>query len=323
MSIKTKLKKENVIFLVGPTAVGKTAVAYFLAKRLSACIISCDSMQVYKGMNILTSKSPLEVRRKIPHYLIDIVSPESEYSCADYAKDALKKIEYVLSLSKIPLVVGGSGLYVKTLIDGIFSGPSRDENLRKSLYKEIEEKGTGVLFERLKKLDPKTASRINPKDVRRIVRALEVYMLAKEPISDLKKETSGISEDYNIIIIGLNRERRDLYSRIDKRVDEMFRDGLVDEIKHLGKLRLSQSASQALGMKEVVGYLKGDYNINEAKRFLKRNTRHFAKRQLTWFRMDKRIKWFEIKEDEMPEKTADRVYGYLEDIIGKSGISCG
>ncbi len=311
MSKTIRLKRREVIFLVGPTAIGKSEVAYFLAEKLDAHIISCDSMQVYKGMDILTSKPPLEVRKRIPHCLIDIVSPEREYSCADYAKDALEKIKDALSLSKIPLVVGGSGLYVKALADGIFSGPGRDDELRKNLYKEIEDKGTNALFERLKKLDPKTASRINPRDVRRIVRALEVYILTKKPISDLKKRTSGISEKYNVLIIGLNRERQDLYSRIDDRVDEMFRDGLVDEIKCLSKLKLSQSASQALGIKEVTGFLKKEYDIEEARWLLKRNTRHFAKRQLTWFRPDKRIEWFEISHEEIPQETAERVYEYI------------
>lgn len=314
--------KEKVVFLVGSTAVGKSEVAYLLAEKLDTHIISCDSMQIYKGMDILTSKPPLGIRKKILHYLIDIVSPEKEYSCADYAKDALEKIKDILSLSKIPLVVGGSGLYVKALIDGVFSGPGRDEKLRKKLYEEVEERGASALFERLKKLDPKTASRINPKDVRRIVRALEVYMLSKKPISDLKKNTRGLSKDYNVIMLGLNRKRQNLYSRIDDRVDEMFKDGIVDEIRKLNRLKLSQSASQALGIKEVVGYLRGDYNIDEAKRLLKRNTRHFAKRQLTWFRPDKRIEWFEVREDEPTEQIANRLYKYVKAKIGKSGISC-
>jgi tRNA dimethylallyltransferase len=312
--------KESIIFLIGPTAAGKTTVSYFLAKKLDAHIISCDSMQVYKGMNILTSKPPLKIIRKIPHYLIDVIPPTKEYSCADYTKDALKKIKHILSLAKIPLVVGGSGLYVKALVDGIFSGPGRDDKLRKNLYNEAEKKGPGVLYERLKRLDIEAASKINPNDARRIVRALEVYVLTKRTITDFKKEASGLSKKYNVIIIGLNRERQDLYSRIDDRVEEMFREGLVDEIKCLSKLKLSQSASQALGIKEVAGFLKKEYDIEEAKRLLKRNTRRFAKRQLTWFRPDKRIEWFEMSYEEMPQQVAERIIKYVETKLVKSRV---
>ncbi len=307
--------KKAVIFLIGPTAVGKSEVAYFLAGKLDARIISCDSMQVYRGMDILTSKPPIEIRKKIPHYLIDIVSPKKEYSCADYAKDALKKIKHILSLTKIPLVVGGSGLYVKALVDGIFAGPGRNDKLRKNLYNEAEKKGLEVLYERLKRLDIEAASKINPNDARRIVRALEVYVLTKRTITDFKKEASGLSKDYDVIIIGLNREPQDLYSRINDRVDEMFREGLADEIKCLSKLKLSQSASQALGIREVCGFLKKEYDIEEAKRLLKRNTRRFAKRQLTWFRPDKRIKWFEVKENEPPEQIANSIYEYTKTLV--------
>jgi tRNA dimethylallyltransferase len=197
-------------------------------------------------------------------------------------------------------------------VDGIFSGPGRDDKLRKNLYNEAEKKGLGVLYERLKRLDIEAASKINPNDAKRIVRALEVYALTKKPISGFKKEANGLSKDYNVILIGLNRDRQDLYSRIDDRVEEMFREGLADEIKCLSKLKLSQSASQALGIKEVAGFLKKEYDIEEAKRLLKRNTRRFAKRQLTWFRPDKRIKWFEISHEEMPEETAERIYDYTK-----------
>ncbi len=309
-------KRKSIIFLVGPTAVGKTDISIRLAKRLKAHIISCDSMQIYEGMDILSSKPSRKIRKEIPHYLIDIVSPKDEYSCAQFTSDAKAKIDYILSLSKVPLIVGGTGLYVKALTDGIFSGPGSDEGIRKRLYEEIDKNGLSILYKRLKKIDPDIAMKINPNDARRIVRALEVYKLTKTPISKLQKEAKGVLKGYKVIMIGLNRDREKLYNRINTRVDSMFDEGIVKEVKRLSKLNLSKSASGALGIKEISSFISGEHDLDEVRALLKQNTRNFAKRQLTWFRQNKKIKWFNIKSNESHIKVAKRIY----DHINKLGV---
>lgn len=289
---------DKVIFLVGPTGVGKTDVALALAKEIEGEIISADSMQVYRGMDIGTSKPSQEERKTVPHHLVNILEPSEEYSVADFSAKAQGAIEEILSRNKVPLAVGGSGLYVRGLIDGLFPDRGKDAALRTQLYQEAEEKGTLWLYERLSKVDPQASSAIHPHDLRRVVRALEVYERTKIPISCLRKNTQGIKDRYAVELYGLIRPRTELYKRIDSRAEKMFEDGLVEEVKRLIRGRLSQTAQQAIGYREIIDYLDGRYDFEEARRLLKRNTRRYAKRQLTWFRKDKRIKWIEIKPDD-------------------------
>lgn len=302
------MQKPKVFFLVGPTSVGKTEVAVCLAKRLNAQIISCDSMQVYKGMDIITSKPPFVLRKKVPHHLIDVLAPTREYNVARYRRDAVRKIKEIINKGKVPLFVGGTGLYMSILIDGIFCFEPKSKTIRKRFYKQAETYGSQYLYNRLKKIDPEAAAKIHSNDTRRIVRALEVFESTGRPISFLQKQRKGLTDKYDIRVFCLNMERQKLYKKIEERIDRMFREGLVKEVTRLFRLRLSKTACCAIGIKELKGYFDGLYDLEEAKRMMKRNSRLYARSQLTWFRKDKRINWIEISDKETPKEVADRIY---------------
>jgi len=310
---KSQKEKGKIIFVVGPTAVGKTALAYALAKKINAEIISCDSMQIYKGMDIITSKPPKALRKKLIHHLIDILPPDKEYNVSQYRKDALKKIKQIISKDKVPLLVGGTGLYMSILVDGIFKFASKDRNIRERLYEQAKVGGGQYLYKRLQNIDSDAAARIHPHDIKRIIRALEVFESTGKRISYLQKQRRGLSEEYDIKIFCLSMEREKLYERIDQRVEKMFADGLQQEAKRLLKSRLSKTAAYAIGIKELKGYFDGLYDLGEAKRLIKTNTRQYAKRQLTWFRKDKRIRWINIKGKEKPKEIAGRILSLVTD----------
>ena len=279
----------TVYFLIGPTASGKTALSLRLAKKLNAEIVSCDSMCVYRGMDTLTSKPTKSDRKKVKHHLVDIIPPTKEFNAAEYRKMALRAIEDILNRGKTPLFVGGSGLYVKAVVDGLFPSGKKDLRFRKRQEQLAKKYGNRYLHNKLKRIDPVSAKKIHPNNVRRVIRALEIHHTEKKRPSELKKNTEPLSYDFKIF--GLEIDREKLYGNIDKRVDEMFKQGLVQEVKRLSRKRLSITAKGALGYSEVMGYLKGRYSLEDAKELLKRNTRRFAKRQLTWFRADNRIQW--------------------------------
>jgi tRNA dimethylallyltransferase len=304
--------REKIIFIVGTTAMGKTEIAILLAEKMNAEIISCDSMQIYKGMDILTSKPKPALRKRIKHHLINSVSPAKEYSVAAYRRQAIKTIKDILNKGKVPLFVGGTGLYMNMLLDGLFKTKSQNKILRQRLYAQAQHYGSGYLYERLKKVDPQAALKIHPHDTKRVIRALEVYETTGQPISKLQVQRRGLWDKYDIRILCLNTERNRLYQRIDERVERMFKEGLVAEVKRLFKKNLSCTASCAIGIKELKGYFNGDYDLEEAKRLIKRNTRAYAKRQLTWFRKDKRIEWIEVGEKETPNKVAEKIYSLLK-----------
>lgn len=306
-----KLPKNKIIFIVGPTGIGKTKVALKLVPKINAEIVSCDSMQVYRGMDIITSKPTRALRKRIPHHLIDIVSPSREYDVFKYRKTAIRKIKEIINRGKTPLFVGGTGLYMSSLIDGIFKAKSQNKLIRNWLYKQAEDLGSEYLYKRLKSIDHEAALKIHPHDTRRIVRALEVFETTGKPISKLQKLRKGLWDKYTIKIFCLNVERDKLYKRIEERVEEMFAKGLVKEAKKLLNLRLSKTAHQAIGIKELKGYFNGLYDLKQAKKLMKRTTRLYAKRQLTWFRKDKRINWTEISEKEKPEDIAKRLWKEL------------
>ena len=282
-------------------------MAVALAKKLNAEIISCDSMQIYLKLDILSSKPSVTLRKKVPHHLIDILPPTKEYNVSKYRKDSLKIIKSLIKKGKVPLFVGGTGLYVNALVDGIFNFKSEDETLRLRLYRIAKNKGSTYLHQRLKRVDPEAAEKIHPNDTKRIVRALEVFEVTGKPISHLQKQRHGLEQDYEVKIFCLNMARENLYKRINERVDKMFRQGLVNEVKGLLKLKLSKTASFAIGIRELRGYLEGLYGIDEARQLMQKNTRSYAKRQLTWFRKDKRIKWINIKNKDLPGVIAERI----------------
>ncbi len=290
---KPKTEKPRIIFLVGPTAIGKSNLAIGLAKKMNAEIISLDSMQIYKGLDILSSKPTESMRNEVSHHLLDIARPEDEFDAAAYRRLALRKINEIHKRGKIPLFAGGTGLYMSVVIDGIFKDAGKNEALRKKLYAQAKTKGSLFLYNKLKKIDPQAASKIHPHDLRRIIRAMEVYKLTGRPISKLWKTRKGLSDKYEIKRLGLNKQREKLYKGVNLRVDEMFRNGLVDEVKGLLERKPGLTCIQAIGIKEIKGFLGGIYDLEYAKELMKKNTRNYAKRQLTWFRKDRRILWFD------------------------------
>ena len=306
------MQKAEIIFLVGPTAVGKTETAIHLAKKIDAEIISCDSMQIYQGMDIITAKPSLALRKKSAQHLIDVVAPTFEYNVFRYRREALKKIKEIIKKGKTPLFAGGTGLYMSILLDGIFKFRAENRIIRRRLYKVAEAGGGGYLYKRLQKVDPASSLKIHPNDIRRIVRALEVFAATGKQISQLQKQRKGLSDEYAVRIFCLNMERNKLYRRIEKRIDKMFKHGLLREVKGLLKLNLSKTALPAIGIKEMEGYLAGLYDLEEARRLIKKNTRNYAKRQLTWFRRDKRIEWIRLSDKETPASVANRIYKKLK-----------
>jgi len=280
--------------VLGPTAVGKSSIALKLAKKLEGEIINCDSMQVYKGFNIGTDKLPLEERENIPHHLLDIYNPDTQFTAADFAKLALKSIDLIQKKKKLPIIVGGTGLYLRALLDGLFPGSARDHRLRQKLEKKVKEKGLDNLRKKLMEVDPEYSQKIGNKDKMRIIRALEVFYLTQKPISEHFMETKSFTEDFNIIKIGLKLNRKELYRRIEERVDKMFKRGIIKEVESLLEKGVDENLPpfRALGYKYVLKFLKKEMTPEEAISLTKRDTRRYAKRQLTWFRKMKGIQWF-------------------------------
>lgn len=289
--------------LVGPTAVGKTQMALQLAPELDAEIISADSQQIYRHLNIGTAKPTIQERGGVSYHLIDVIDPDHEFSVADFKKLVDELIVRLWEKGKVPFLVGGSGLYIQAVIDGIFPGPGKDPLLRENLKKEAEVEGSIALHQKLELVDPEAALRIHPHDLRRIIRALEIYYLTGESISFWQKQSQKEKPPYQVTMVGLNCERTVLYRLINQRVDKMIENGLAEEVKNLlERFRQDLPSLQSLGYREIVGYLKGKYNLPDAVRLIKRNTRRYAKRQLTWFRKDTRIVWFDALDSKTKEK---------------------
>lgn len=308
-----KSMKKKIVILLGPTGVGKTEIAINLAKLLNAEIISSDSMQIYKYMDIGTAKPSLEQRKEVIHHMIDIVNPWEYFSTGNYIRRVSKIIKKILEKGKIPLVVGGTGLYLRAMTEGIFEGPNADWNLRKKLLKE-EKKQPGTLYNLLKKIDPVTANKVSSSDLRRIVRALEVFFKEKKKISELQKELTK-PLPYSFIKIGLIRDRKELYRMIEERIDRMIGLGLIEEVRKVLNLikknataYLPIPALQAIGYKEIAGYLADLYCIDEAIRLIKKRTKIYAKRQLTWFRKEKDIKWFDITGTHEAKEVSEKIF---------------
>jgi len=306
------MKKKKIVFIVGPTAVGKTEVGCILAQKLKTEVISCDAMQVYKEISILSGKASKEALKKVKHHLIDTISVKDEFDVFQFYQNTLKVIEKILKKEMAPIIVGGSGLYMSILLDGIFEEKvAPDIALRKKIEDMIQAKGRDWAFEKVKKIDPKMAAKIHPNDLRRMVRILEVYEIYKKPISDLHEKRQGLWGKYDVQIFALTRNREELYENINKRVDQMFQEGAVDEIKNLRQRKLSRTAQGIIGVKEIQALLKGQELEEQTKEIIKRNTRHFAKRQMTWFRKDKRLTWIEIKDKDTAKQVARKVFAMI------------
>lgn len=290
---------EPVIVIVGPTASGKTKVSIELAKQINGEIISADSMQVYKYMDIGTAKPDKEEMSGIKHYLTDEIFPDEEFNVARFQEMALKYISQVIDNGKRPIVAGGTGLYINSLIYNInFSETVSDWELRERLKKDAEENGNRYLYEKLMEIDPEAAKKIHENDIKRIIRAIEVYTHTSKPISYHQNNSRLTPPPYEYILFGLRLEREKLYERINKRVDLMLEKGLVDEVKRLIQLGYDANATamQGLGYKEVLAYFKGEVTFEEVVYILKRDTRHYAKRQMTWFKRIEGVQWIDIDE---------------------------
>jgi len=301
-------KKPKVLVVVGPTASGKTALGVALAKKLDGEIISADSMQIYKYMNIGTAKVTLDEMQGVSHYLVDCVSPDEEFSVAKYKAAALEAIEAILSKGKLPIIIGGTGLYINSLtLPWDFQKKDSDEIIRWRLTAEAEVLGKEALFERLKTIDPATAQIVHPNNLNRIIRALEIYELTGKPKSHFDEETKKQEVPYDYVMLGLDWDRETLYDRINRRVDLMIAEGLIDETKMLVERGYdwNLTALKAIGYKELKPYLEGTSTLAEAVTILKRDSRHYAKRQMTWFRKDDRIQWLKMNETRTVENQVE------------------
>ena len=314
------MEKPKIVAIVGPTASGKSFLAVHLARRYKGEIISADSVQVYRGLNIGTAKPSVEQRRQIPHHLIDILDPDQNYSAALFRRQA-DKIIHELDKRRIPVVVaGGTGLYLKVLTRGLFHGPASDSRLRFILHKRAETEGSNGLHRELQRLDPEAASRIHPRDTLRIVRAMEVYYQISRPISEFQREHGFQENPYEVFKAGLTLAKDELYRRIEARTDEMIKMGWVEEVRAL----LNQGyppdlkTLQSLGYKHIVSYLTGKISLQEAIPIIKRDTRRYAKRQLTWFKADPEINWYPANQERFTviEKDVEEFYRQAQTAAG-------
>jgi tRNA dimethylallyltransferase len=287
------MKSKTVIILLGPTGVGKTGLSILLARHLKTEIISADSMQIYRFMDIGTAKPSLKARKEVKHHLIDILPPDRSFSAGLFKKMAIQIIDSIHNKGLIPIIVGGTGLYIRTLTKGLFKGPEADWTLRDRLNEEEERFGKGYLYKRLQAIDPLSADRINPNDLRRVIRALEVSLRTRKTITESRRLTTR-PQDYNFTKIGLQRERKELYEIIDKRADTMIQMGLLEETERLLAMNPARGPLQALGYKEMRLFINGSISIDEAVRLLKRHTKMFAKRQFTWFKKEPEVHWVDI-----------------------------
>lgn len=304
------MDKKPLIILAGPTAVGKTVLSIRLAKAAGAEIISADSVQVYRHMDIGSAKITEEEMEGVPHYLVDVLEPKEEFNVVRFQRMAKEAAEKIWAKGKIPLVTGGTGFYIQALLYDIdFTENDGDETYRRELeQKASDEKGASELYEMLKTVDPRAARDIHPHNIKRVIRALEFYRKSGEKISGHNAEQRQKVPPYNYAYFVLTDDRESLYDRIDRRVDQMMEQGFLDEVRRLKEqgVQRDSTAMQALGYRQLYAYLEGEYPLEEAVRIIKRDTRHFAKRQLTWFRRERDVIWADkslIGQDE--EKLAD------------------
>lgn len=304
--------KPKLAIVLGATGVGKSEVAIDLALRVDGEIINADSQLVYRHMDIGTAKPPLSVRQTVSHHLIDVVDPDGEFNAAVYRELALETVQQIQARGKKPVLCGGTGLYMRVLTQGLFVGPAKDPEVRNRLEQEAREKGNSFVYERLRRVDPDATHWIHPNDRYRIIRALEVFELTGKGISHWQKEHGFKESAFETLKIGLDRDRKELYDRINQRCDEMMARGLVDEVKGLVNKRYSLDLPplQSVGYRQIGQYLRGELNLEKAVSLMKRDTRRLAKRQLTWFRADKEIQWFH------PERERNKLLGVAGRFFG-------
>lgn len=306
--------KPKVVVVLGPTATGKSALALELARSFRGEIISADSVQVYRLMDIGTAKPPPEVRREVPHHLIDVVWPDEDFSAGLFRRYAQEAISEIVARGKVPIVVGGTGLYIKALTEGLLEGVEGNPEVRRWLKEEAERLGVRGLWERLREVDPESAAKVHLHDLYRILRALEIYYCTGIPASVLRGRHRFSERPYETLKIGLWKPRDALYQRIDRRVEEMIKGGLRDEVEKLLELGYSPElkSMRSIGYRQMVEHLQGAYSLDEASRRVKRETRRFAKRQITWFKRDPEVHWFSYPEER------DRIMGLVAEFLTRT-----
>jgi tRNA dimethylallyltransferase len=310
----TSTSRKPILIIAGPTAVGKTDASLLLAKEWGGEIVSADSMQIYRGMDIGTAKPTAEQRRQVYHHMIDIVDPAQPYSVGDYLRDARSIIAAILKADGTPIVVGGTGLYIRALMRGLFHGPPADLELRERLLRKEAECGDGALYEDLSRQDPEAAIKIHPNDLRRTVRALEVYYLKDRKLSEFQREHAFQDSPFDFRLIFLVRSRPELYARIERRVDQMISEGFEQEVKGLllkgfGRELVSM---QAIGYQHFLNYFSDRASYEETVELLKRDTKRFAKRQFTWFRRETAARWVDITGVDDPAQIVSRIKKDIE-----------
>ena len=310
--------KTKIVAICGPTAVGKTAYAIQAARALDGEIISCDSMQLYRYMDIGSAKPTAEERAQAVHHLIDCIDPAEEFSAAKYQTLARQAIADVAGRGKLPIIAGGTGLYLNSILyDMDFSAPPANDGTRDALYDLAEREGPEALHRRLADADPEAAARIHPNNVKKVVRALEAAE-AGQRVKDFATQLKP-SEEIDPVLIGLTRDRAELYDRINRRVDILMEAGLLEEVQGLLDRGLTEAdiAMKGIGYKELIGHIHGEYDLAEAVRLIKRNTRHLAKRQMTWFKRYQDVKWFDISEYSSEESCIRGMIEWLREAIRK------
>lgn len=300
--------ESKVIVIVGPTCSGKTDLSLRIAGKLNSEIISADSRQIYKYLNIGTAKPTESELGFVKHHLIDFLEPSEEYNASKFENDSIKIITNLLKKGKIPIIVGGSGLYIRALVDGIFNTVDTDVEFRAEIMSDRLKFGNEYIYDLLVQRDPKTAENLLPQNWKRIIRALEVYHITGKPIWKHQEEYKR-DLPFEFFQVGLNWDRKILYPNIENRVDKMMEAGLVEEVNSILEMGYDKdiNALNTVGYKEIINYLHGDYSLTRAEELIKRNTRRYAKRQLTWFRKDKRIKWFDISKIEDLKNISDDI----------------
>ena len=309
-----QVRLKPIVVIVGPTAVGKSRVAIEVAKVFETEVLTADSRQVYRGMDIGTDKPAREERQTVPHRLIDLVNPDESFNAGLYRRHALDEIERLYRDRRLPLVVGGTGLYVRILLKGLCGAPPTDPIMREALQQEAKDHGYDRLYARLVAVDPVAAARLHPRDESKVIRALEVYQLSGRRMSEFQQEHGFDERPFSALIIGLNRDRDLLYRCIEERIDWQLAHGLIEETTQLlaQGYRRDSAAMKGLGYRQVAEYLAGQYDAAEMVRRFKRDTRHFSKRQMTWFRKEPGIQWLMIKESESAQHTAGRVLSQVD-----------
>jgi len=311
---ETQVRFKPVVVMVGPTAVGKSRIAVEVAKAFETEVLTADSRQVYRGMDIGTDKPLPEERQAVPHRLIDLVDPNESFNAGLYRRQALDEIERLYRGRRLPLVVGGTGLYVRVLLKGLCDAPPADPIVRATLRQEAKDQGHDRLYVRLVEVDPVAAARLHPRDESKVIRALEVYQLSGRRMSEFQEEHGFAERPFSALIIGLNRDRDARYRRIEERIDWQLSHGLIEETKQLlaQGFQRDSAAMKGLGYRQVAEHLAGEYDAGEMVLRFKRDTRHFSKRQMTWFRKEPGIQWLTIEESESIQYTAALVIGQVD-----------